>query len=608
MTRDPVPSLSQQLSLVLGSTILVVGTLYFASKLLIPLALAVLLTFILTPLVIWLQRHHTPRAAAVVLVVLLAVAVLGGIGWMITYEFNDLASRLPEHSKTIADKISSLQGDGGGLIGRLQRMVEDITRQVKEAKPAVADNSAERPVPVVVQSEPSRSMAIFPAVATGAIEFAADFVLVIMLTLLMLMRREDLRNRLIQMVGHGRLTITTRAIDEAGGRISKYLLMQLSVNTVFGTLFCFGLFLIGVPYAFLWGFLTAVLRFIPYVGTWVSLLFPLALSITEPGWLKPLEVVCLFVTLELLTANLLEPLLFSHSTGASALALLLAAAFWFWVWGPIGLVLSTPITVCLLVLGLYVPQLHFLDVLLGSGQVLEADMRYYQRLLARDEDEATEIVEEYVKAKPIERLYDAVLLPALVRMKQDRDRGDLGAGDEELIQRVTREIVEQQTEMRDSQPESGDETKGRILVLGCPARDEADEAALHMLRNLVAPASCEMAIVSAQKLTAEVVAQVRQQRPAVICIASVPPSGTMQARYLCKRLPAQAPEAKIVVGCLGQKEDVDNIRQRLRAAGADFVGTTLQETRDLLLPLVQVAAMSGSTAAKSARACSVNGR
>ena len=194
----------------------------------------------------------------------------------------------------------------------------------------------EKPVAVVVKNEGTASLGIFPTVASHAIEAAADIVLVTMLTLFMLLRREDLRYRLIQMIGHGRLTITTRAIDEAGERISRFLLMQSSVNTAFGTLFCLGLYLIGVPYAFLWGFLTAVLRFVPYVGTWLSLLFPLALSLIEPGWLKPLEVLGLFVTLELLTANVLEPLLFSHSTGTSALALLFAAAFWLWIWGPIG--------------------------------------------------------------------------------------------------------------------------------------------------------------------------------------------------------------------------------------------------------------------------------
>lgn len=593
--------------MVLGSILLVMGALYFASKVLIPLALAVLLTFILTPPAAWLQRQHVPRPAAVLLVMLMAGAVLGGIGWTITYEVGELADRLPEHSKIIAAKISSLQGGRHGFVSKFQHMAEDITRRVKEANIASSNAEPEKAVPVVVQNQRSDSLGLVPTVATHTIEVVADIVLVVMLTVFMLLRREDLRYRLIQMVGHGRLTVTTRAIDEAGQRISSFLLMQLSVNTVLGTLLALGLYLIGVPYGFLWGFLTALLRFIPYIGTWVSLLFPLALSLADPGWLKPLEVIGVFLTLELLTANILEPLLFSHTTGTSPLALLFAAAFWLWIWGPIGLVLSTPLTVCLLVLGRYVPGLAFFDVMLGSGQVLDADMRYYQRLLARDEDEAIEIVEEHLRAEPVERLYDDVLLLALARMKRDRERGDLRPGDEELIYRVTGEIVEEQAEAPESEKGDATTARARVVVLGCPARDEADELALRMLQNLFAPTGCKMEIVSIKKLSAEVIAQVRQQRPAVVCVASVPPGGTAQARYLCKRLRAQAPEAKIIVGRWGQKEEVDDTRQRLRAAGADFVGTTLRETRDLILPLVQVAAASFPNAGKPAIAEAISG-
>ena len=255
------------------------------------------------------------------------------------------------------------------------------------------------------------------------------------------------------------------------------------------------------------------------------------------------------------------------------------------------LVLSTPLTVCLLVLGRYVPQLAFIDVLLGSGQVLDTDMRYYQRLLARDEDEATEIVEEYLQTEPPEHLYDDVLLLALARMKRDRERGDLRPGDEELIYRATREIVEDQAEAQSTEIESQDKTAvwPRVHVLACPARDEADELALLMLRNLLATAACEFEIVSTQKLSAEVVSQVQRERPAVVCIASVPPGGTAQACYLCKRLRARVPGVKIVVGRWG-KENADNAEHRLRAAGADYVAATLLQTRTQILPLVQVAA------------------
>lgn len=585
-TNDSSP-LPQRVFMTLGSVVLIVAMLQWGQKVLIPVALAMLLAFILSPLVATLQKRGVPRVFAAALTVLLATAVVGGLGWIFTAQLRGLVETLPEHTETIAKKINALQGDGDGPLGKLEKMFEEITRQVKAANPNAPIGEGKEPQPVVVQNEHPVYLSIFPAVAGTVAEVLASVVLVVMLVVFMLIRREDLRFRLIQMVGRGRLTLTTRALDEAAERISAFLVMQLTVNAGFGVVWFLCLAVIGVPFAFLWGVLALVLRFVPYLGTWVSLAFPLVLSVAvSPDWVKPIEVFAVFLALELLTANVLEPLLFSHSTGVSAVALLVAAAFWIWLWGPIGLIMSTPLTVCLIVLGRHVPQLKFFDILLGSEPVMELDVRFYQRLLAQDEDEAAELVEEYLQAEPREKVYDEVLLPALVRMRRDSERGDLGPDEQRFICHMTRDVLE---DMEPVLEPDGDETK-KVLVIGCPARDESDELALQMFRQLLQSPTCRVEVLSADKLSAEMVRQIKEEKPALVCIAALASGGLAHARYLCKRLRLQVPDAKVLVGRWGQKDNVAKTEERLRAAGADFVAVTLLESRDQAVPLLPVAA------------------
>ncbi len=309
-----------------------------------------------------------------------------------------------------------------------------------------------------------------------------------------------------------------------------------------------------------------------------------------------LLVLGLIVVLELVTANVVEPRLFGHSMGVSEVALLVAAAFWAFLWGPIGLVLSSPLTVCLVVLGKYVPQLEFLDVLLGDEPSLDADVSYYQRLLARDQDEAAQLVLAQAKTSPPEQVYDGLLVPALNYVKQDRERDDLTEADEQFVLRATREIVEDLGERRTAAAggaaapaAEGTETQAvhKVRILGCPGHDEADALALEMLRQLLDPARWEMEILSLEMLSAESVARAGEKEPAVVCIGALPPGGLAHTRYLCKRLRARLPEARIVVGRWGLKGNVEQNQEQLREAGADQVETTLLETRD---PFVYLAA------------------
>jgi predicted PurR-regulated permease PerM len=612
----------QRALIVLASTVVgvvVVSCLYWAQKVFIPVALAVFLTFLLAPLVGFLQRHRLGRAPSVILVVLLAALALGGVVWLVTAEVRGLVAELPKYSENIQAKVRSLRemSEGAGT-DRFQKMIRDVTGAWKsrpagpeggegdgQAVPAAV--TPDKPPAVVMQPDSPAWLGRLPDLLAPLAELLGPLGLTLVLVVFMLLKREDLRNRLIRLVGHGRITVTTKAVDDAGQRISRFLRMQFIINLSFGLAMTAGLLAIQVPHAFLWGFLATLLRYVPYLGSTITSVVLITVSMAVfPGWLQPLLVVALIVALELTAANVMEPWLFSQSMGVSAVALLVAAAFWAFLWGPVGLVLSSPLTVCLVVLGKYVPQLEFLDVLLGDEPPLDGDVTYYQRLLARDQDEAAQLVLAQAKASPPEQVYDTLLLPALNYVKRDRERDELTEADEQFVLRATREIVEDLGERQAAAADAaGAETPAaagagpprKTRVLGCPGHDEADALALEMLRQLLDPARWEMEIMSAEVLSAELVAVAAEKEPALVFIGALPPGGLAHTRYLCKRLRARLPEARIVVGRWGLKGNVEQNEAQLREAGADQVETTLAETRDHLTAWLPVLAPEEAKAA-----------
>jgi predicted PurR-regulated permease PerM len=577
----------QRAFLISGSIVVIVAALYFARAVLIPFVLALLLAFILFPLVVFLQRRGLPRVAAVIIVVLLALGIVGGVGYAVAFQVRSLAADLPRHSQQIADKLVHVrEASKDSWLDQVDQAIKKIDERVREA---TGPASAPQPVPVRVESS---SFPLLQLVAGPAVESLMGTILVIVLVAFMLIKREDLRNRLMRLWGHGSLTSMTRALDDATTRISRFLLMQLVVNAAFGAAVAVGLMLIGVPYAALWGFLGTCLRYVPYIGAWVAFAFPLVLSVAVlPGWTPPLEVFGLFLVLELFISNVVEPWLFGRSVGVSEVALLVAAAFWTWLWGPMGLVLSTPLTAGLAVLGRYVPNLEFLSVLLGDEPVLEPYAVYYQRLLARDQDEAVDLVEEYAQAHDAKEVFDAVLVPALSLARRNQERGHLSRAELDLIRHATSELLEE-TWLPRATPHAdatSDPTpQGQVTLFGCPARDELDELTLEMLQRLLDPARCRFEVLSPDALTAEVLAKVRAEDAAVVCIGTLPPQNLAHARYLCKRLRGSFPKLKIVVGCWGWDGDRIKIEQRLKDAGADLVATSLLEARAQLIPLAQI--------------------
>jgi predicted PurR-regulated permease PerM len=567
-----------------GVVALVVAGMYWLQAVLVPLALAVLLTFLLSPVVSVLQRRGLGRVPSVLVTVILALSILGGIGWTLSRQLVTLADELPRYTQNIHQRIADLRGASkGGSVEKVQKAVEDVVGEIQK----VDGPGAARKAVAVVLEAPS-ILAHLP----NLLQALASAGVVAVLVIFMLLERLDLRDRVILLIGYRRMTATTRALDEAGTRMSRYLLMQSIINGSFGLAVGLGLFLIGVPYAVVWGSLAAVLRFIPYVGAFVVALLPLLLSLAVfPGWLQPILVVGLFVVLELAAGMVMEPWLYGQSAGVSQVALLIAVIFWSWLWGPVGLLLATPLTVCLIVLGKHLPALGFIVVLMGDRPVIEVKARYYQRLLARDQDEAADIVEAYVDADGRESVHDAVLVPALSYARQDRDRGLLSDGDAQFVGQATREILDalaQDAQDAPASSEAGDRSASgggadaRVLILGCPARDEIDALALEMVRQLLDPSRYRFEVCGAGMLTAEVVAWAGLHRPAILCIGAVAPGGLSQARHLCKRLRSQDPGLKIVVGRWGLHDEQDADRQHLLAAGADHVETTVLDTQRVL--------------------------
>jgi predicted PurR-regulated permease PerM len=591
---DTLPSL-----LILPALVLVIASLYWGQAFLIPVALSILFTFLLSPVVSGVQQTGLGRIPAVILTVVLAFSLLGGIVWVVTLQLTSVANELPTYRKNILQKIADVRGAGkGGALESVQKTAEDLMAEFqKQDEPAGA---TAKPREVIVKGEETSTFWPLPLAMAPMLERLAAGGLVIVLVIFMLIQREDLRNRIFRLVGYGQLTITTKALEEIGDRISRYLLMQSIINGVFGLGVGIGLFFIGLPYAVLWGFLATVLRFIPYIGSVVAAILPIAFSLAVfSGWVSPLLVIALFVIVEPFIGMVLEPLLYGESVGVSGVALLISISFWTWLWGPIGLILATPLTVCIVVLGKYIPQLEFFAVLLSDESVMETKVTYYQRLLAIDQDEAAEIVEEHLKSHPREEVYDDVLIPALNYVKRDFDLGRLAEKGQQFVLQATREILEDldgfkpENSSLPSPPADAAATVGaqrpdataKIRIIGCPVRDEADELSLLMLRQLLDPARYELEILADELLAAEIVDQIAEKNPALICFASLPPGGLAQTRYLCKRLRARFPDTKLIVGRWGSRTDSSNA---LAAAGADKIGNTIVETRDHIIQLGQI--------------------
>jgi predicted PurR-regulated permease PerM len=523
----------------------VVAALYYGQVILIPVALSILVSFVLTPAVRAFERFGLHRVVSVFAVGVVAYASLGVVAWIITSQAASLARALPEYRANIRDKIADVRGLGRG--GSLERLQETLKEAAREPG-APAPPAREKPEPVVVEKDRTWDLWSVPAALGGWLAALATAGLVAVLVPFILLERARLTDRVIQLMGRRRLVITTKALDETAERVSRYLVMQTIVNVSYGALVTIGLFLLGLPYAMLWGFLAAVLRFIPYVGPWIAAVLPVTLGLAMfEGWARPALVATLFIALELFSNLVMETVLYAGSAGVSQVALLVAVAFWTALWGPIGLLLATPLTVCLVVFGKHVPELRVLVVLMSDDRVVPPDVGFYQRVLADDPDDAMDYLREYARAADADPL-DAILLPALEHVRRDRVAGLIGADEASRVVDLIERTADQLDDVeRVPLPAEGDGAD----VLGCPAVDRADEVALRILARLVAADGIVMDVVPAALLTGEVASEIMARHPRAVLIGSLSPGGLGEARYLCKRLAAAPSHPWILVARWG---------------------------------------------------------
>jgi predicted PurR-regulated permease PerM len=563
---------------------LVIAILYWAQMILVPIAFAVLMAFVLAPVVTALQRW-VGRVPAVLAAVTLSCVGLALVGWLVTQQLASLVGEIPAYQQNIHQKIRDIRGfSEGGVLDDLRIASEKIAIELGLAQPPPDPNAAPPPV---VSADPANGRANLDT-ARRLLERLAAAGLVVALVIFMLLEREPLRGRLVRLFGHGRLVATTRAFDEAGWRVSRYLLAQSLVNVMFGVSVGIGMYLIGMPYPLLWATLAGVARYVPYVGATVAAVVPLLVSLSLSGWTKPFLVLGLFTVLELITNLVFETAVYAGVAGISQVALLVGVAFWGWLWGPFGILLATPLTVCLGVMGKHVPGLGFVSTLISDEPVLDPDINYYQRLLAGDKAEAIEIVERYVDDdQPPESAYDAIMLRALNYAERDRIEERLTVQEEREVIETTRELLEDapvRAKLSEVK-EEGDGVAEPLRVLAVPANGEGDAVALIMLADLLRNAPISLDVQTANMLTSEILEMAQREPQCAVLIADLPPSAPSKSRYLAKRLRARAPDLPILVGRWAPPELADENADALLAVGATRVASTLVESRDQLLGL-----------------------
>ncbi|HEY5566751.1 MAG TPA: AI-2E family transporter [Gammaproteobacteria bacterium] len=588
--------------LTLASIAVLVAALYLAKGVLVPLTLAVLLSFLLSPVCDWLERRRLGRVPAVLVTAVLGFTVLGAAAWTSTLQMSYLVPKIPEYEKNLEAKLDAANDYAVAALRKVTRTSQRIDQGLSSSEQADEPRGTdELPFSVRVLSSPMSPLQVFGSMFGTLLQVLGTSGIVIVLVVFFLVRREDLRDRFIHLVGRGHVTVTTQMLEEAGARVSRYLSMLFLINVIFGVSIAIALYLIGVPSPVLWGILAALLRFVPYVGPWIAAAMPISLSLAvSTGWLAPLLTIGLFVVLELISNNVLEPWLYGKNTGVSAVAVLVAAVFWMWLWGPVGLLLATPLTVCLFVIGKHVPQFSFLGILLGNEPVFEPKKRIYQRLLAGDPEEATELLEDYLERRPLVEVYDSVLIPALALAETHWQLGDLNDGKHKFIMQSLKEMIqdraerqqERQVEMRtnaipnaEDGSQAGDQTDSpSVCILCLPARSEADEIASLLLAQVLEARGCLVQAVSLASL-ASGVEHVEEHKPDVVCISATPPAAAMHGRYLCKRLRGRFPKLNLVVGLWDAQGDLNKAKERI-GCGATVVATLAdaQEYINLLIP------------------------
>lgn len=559
----------------------IIAALYVGRELLIPLALAILLGFLLDPVVTWLKRVGLPRVVAVMVVVGGLLLLLGGTSLLLGQQVRMLSEELPTYQHTIRQKVRTLRQslEGPGFLRGALQTYDTVEREMQgDGAPAAASTGVQEPPPQRVIVQPPAPTPVEQAWAwlDRISEPVVTAGIVLLFLVLILLGRHDLRDRMLRLMG-GNLHRSTDAMDEASRRISRYLAMQLVVNVTYAVPMALGLWLLGVPGAIFWGVLAAVLRFVPYVGPAISALCPIALAFAvDPGWNVVLWTVGLIAVLELVSNNVIEPWLYGASTGISTISLIVAMLFWTALWGPVGLILSTPLTVCLLVLGRYLPQFQFLEVLLGNEPMLDMPTRLYQRLLAGDVAEAIDMASEAIEEadesvrNPLLAFYDGTAIPML-RLASG-DHANVASAEHRM--RVIDGMNRLLEEWREQHP-ALDDAAAQVLCLG--GRWEADTLAANMLAHALTLEGLRADYLDTiPALTPQFFKQLDLAGTSIVCLSYFSPTPQAHVRYFSRRLRRRWPDLRIVVAFWNAPSDLYGapVAERL---GVDAIATTLQE-------------------------------
>lgn len=598
----------------LVTTVVCVAALYFGRDVLIPIALAALLTFLLAPVVSRLERYHLGKTLPALGVLLIAIVLLALLGWVVVGQGIHLATQLPSYSDTISEKMDSLRGVRNSKFGKAASSLHELANELsnalegpsaapvqneaspqKSSKPS--DEQVARPVPVeIVEHHNTLSLNTLRSTLGPVLGPIAKIVIVFVVAAFMLLRRRELRERLFTLAGLNRIRVTKQVFTDATDRVVRYLWTLSCVNISYGILFGVALYFLGLPNALLWGVLAGVLRFIPYIGSSVGAAMPILFSLAVfDGWEKPLIALGSFLVLEIVTTYAVEPFLYASRTGISSLAILVAAIFWAALWGPIGLLLSTPLTVCIVAVGRYIPQLEFLSILLGDKGVAATDVQLYLALTSSDVEESDRVIEEYLDQKSIRDLYDGVFIPVLVLAERDQASESYAAQKKRQLFLRLRAIVEQLTirypKATASRPDSSELSPGEqilpyrhpgatpVTVSCLPVRDQGDEIACLMLGHLLTRAGYEaheIELGAAREMVDEI-AEHNGDRGQIICISALPPFTVSSIRRLYKRIQLRFPKCPVAIGLWAYSGEPDSMKSLLKLRDSDLLLTTVGE-------------------------------
>jgi predicted PurR-regulated permease PerM len=565
----------------LAVAVVVIAALYVAREVLIPITLAILLSFVLAPLVAKLRRIGLWRVPSVILAVFVALGIILAVGAIIGTQVAQLGARSGEYAATVESKVGAVRGY---ITNQANMLSSRLSRTEAAPKPAAqaprSANEAPKPTVVEVHQPDPTPFEVIERVLTPVLSPLGSLGIMLVVAVFILMQMEDLRDRMIRLFGSGDLHRTTAAMDDAAARLSRYFLTQLALNASFGVVVAIGLFLIGVPSPALFGIVAALFRFIPYVGAVGAGLLPILLAAAvDPGWTMALVTLGLFVVIEGITGQVLEPLAYGHSTGLSPVSVVVSAIFWAWLWGPVGLILSMPLTLLLVVLGRHFEHLQFIDVLLGDTPALTPAESFYQRMLAGDADEALDQAEVLLREQSLSEYYDEVALRGLQMAANDSLRGVLTADQLGNIQDSIGEVVTDLADHEDAGPPA-ETLPGRPsgTVLCVAGRGPLDEAACLMLAQVLAKRGLNARVVPAGSVARGAIDGLDVSGIDMVCISYLEAAGSMSAlRYLTRRLRQRAPGLHTIVG-LWQADAALVSEDRMRSmVGADLYTNSLRE-------------------------------